>query len=176
MRKRVLVIIDGSNLYYKLKDLKIKKLVDYDYFSLVNSLLDKNTNLKIKYYIGAIRTDGSKKSLKMFGKQRKLLANLKKQNIVYSLGYLLKSGGKYHEKGVDVQMVVDMLKGAYKDKYDQFVLISSDSDLVPAIEAVQNENKEVIYVGFKHKPSYALLKSCKRSILLEKKEVEEFIK
>ena len=176
MRKRVLVIIDGSNLYYKLKDLKIKKLVDYDYFSLVNSLLDKNTNLKIKYYIGAIRTDGSKKSLKMFGKQRKLLANLKKQNIVYSLGYLLKSGGKYHEKGVDVQMVVDMLKGAYKDKYDQFVLISSDSDLVPAIEAVQNENKEVVYVGFKHKPSYALLKSCKRSILLEKKEVEEFIK
>ncbi|MBU1085334.1 NYN domain-containing protein [Patescibacteria group bacterium] len=175
MKKRVLTIIDGSNLYYKLKDLKIKKLVEYDYAGLVNSLLDKNTNLKIKYYIGAIRTDDSKKSLKMFRKQRKLLANLKKQKIEYFLGYLLKSGGKYHEKGVDVQMVVDMLKGAYKDEYDKFILVSSDSDLVPAIEAVQNEDKEVVYVGFKHKPSYALLKSCRRSIILEKKDVEGFI-
>jgi len=174
MNKRVLVIIDGSNLYYKLKDLKMVKLVDYDYRGLVRSLSDKDAKLKIKYYIGAIRTDGSKKSLKMFGKQRRLLANLKKQKIDYSLGYLLKSDGKYHEKGVDVQMVVDMLKGAYKDKYDQTILISSDSDLMPAIEAVQEVGREVVYVGFKHQPSYALLKTCKKSTLLEKKDLEEF--
>lgn len=141
MKKRVLIIIDGSNLYYKLRDLKIKELVDYDYAGLVNSFLEKNIKSKVKYYIGAIRTDGSKKSLKMFRKQRKLLANLKKQKIEYFLGYLLKSGGKYHEKGVDVQMVVDMLKGAYKDEYDQFILVSSDSDLAPAIEATQVENQ-----------------------------------
>lgn len=173
-KKRVLAIIDGSNLYFKLKDLKILKLVDYDYVGLVKSLRDKNTRLKIKYYIGAIRTDGSKKSLKMFRKQRKLLTNLKKQKIEYSLGYLLKSDGKYHEKGVDVQMVVDILKGAYKDEYDQVILISSDSDLMPAIEAAQEVDKEVVYVGFRHQPSYALLKTCKKSILLDKKDVEGF--
>jgi len=161
MGKRTLVIIDGSNLYFKLKDLQVKNLIDFNYDGLIKSLADKNANLKIRYYIGAIRTDGSKKSLKMFKEQRRLLANLKKQKIVYSLGYLLKSDGKYHEKGVDVQMVVDMLRGAYRKEFDQVILVSSDSDLV-------------IYIGFKHRPSYALLKTCKRSILLDKKDVKEF--
>jgi uncharacterized LabA/DUF88 family protein len=174
-KKRVLVVIDGSNLYYKLKDLKLKKLVEFNYAGLVKSLVNNKSSLKIKYYIGAVRTDTTKKSLKMFASQRKLLANLKKQKIEYFLGYLLKSDDTYHEKGVDVQMVVDMLKGAYKNEYDQFVLVSSDSDLMPAIEAAQNEGKEVVYIGFKHQPSYALLKSCKKSILLEKKDVERFV-
>ena len=174
MKRRILVIIDGSNLYFKLKDLKVLNLIDFNYAGLFKSLLDKNVNLKIKYYIGAIRTDGTKKSLAMFKEQRRLLANLKKQRIIYSLGYLLKSDGKYHEKGVDVQMVVDMLKGAYKNEYDQAVLVSSDSDLIPAIEAVQEVNRDVVYVGFKHQPSYALLKTCKRSILLDKNDIKEF--
>lgn len=169
------MVIDGSNLYYKLKDLKLKKLVGFNYAGLIKSLVDNKSSLKIKYYIGAVRTDSTKKSLEMFANQRKLLANLKKQKIEYFLGYLLKSDGTYHEKGVDVQMVVDMLKGAYRNKYDQFILVSSDSDIVPAIEAVESEGKEVVYLGFKHQPSYALLKSCKKSILLEKKDVERFV-
>ena len=174
MKKRVLVVIDGSNLYFKLKDLKFKKLVEFGYANLIKSLVDKKSSLKIKYYIGAVRTDSTKRSLKMFSNQRGLLANLKKQKIEYFLGYLLKSDGTFHEKGVDVQMVVDMLKGAYKNEYDQFLLVSSDSDIVPAIEAVEAEGKEVVYVGFKHQPSYAMLKSCKKSIPLEKKDLKRF--
>ena len=169
-----MVIIDGSNLYFKLKSLNCKGLTDFNYAGFIASLISQKTVLKMKYYIGAIRTDGSKKSLEMFRQQRKLLANLKKQKIEYSLGYLLKSGRKFSEKGVDVQMAVDILRGAYKNEYDQVFIISSDSDLIPAIEEAQISGKEVVYVGFKHQPSYALLKTCKRSILLDKNDIKEF--
>lgn len=168
------MIIDGSNLYFKLKSLHCKGLTDFNYAGFINSLVNQKSALKIKYYIGAIRTDGSKKSLEMFRQQRKLLANLKKQKIEYSLGYLLKSTGKFHEKGVDVQMAVDILRGAYKNEYDQVFIVSSDSDLIPAIEAAQASGKEAVYVGFKHQPSYALLKTCKRSILIDKNDIKEF--
>ena len=90
------------------------------------------------------------------------------------MGYLLKSDSKFHEKGVDVQMAVDILRGAYRNEYDQVFIISSDSDLIPAIEEAQAFGKEVVYVGFKHQPSYALLKTCKRSILLDKIDLKDF--
>lgn len=87
----------------------------------------------------------------------------------------MKSDGKYHEKGVDVQMAVDLLVGAYEDKYDVAIIISSDTDLIPAMEKVKNLGKEVEYIGFAHKPSLALQKYATLSRLLIKDELEPFI-
>jgi len=53
-----------------------------------------------------------------------LFAHLKKHHIKYSLGYLLKSDSRFHEKGVDVNMAVDMLVATYEKLYDHIVLIS----------------------------------------------------
>jgi hypothetical protein len=40
------------------------------------------------------------------------------------------------EKGIDVQLAVDMIRVAFEQKYDALVLFSSDTDLLPAIETV----------------------------------------
>jgi hypothetical protein len=49
----------------------------------------------------------------MLAGQQKLFANLKRHSCQYVLGYLLKTDGKYHEKGEDVHIAVDMLVAAY---------------------------------------------------------------
>jgi len=174
---RTVVIIDGSNLYFKIKSLKLNTKAKFDYSELVK-YLTKTTSLKAVYYcIGKIRAEQKDvKARKLMAKQQALMTSLIKVGFIIRYGYLLKSNDRFHEKGVDVQMAVDILSGAYKNKYDHAYLISSDSDLIPAIEAAQVEGKEIIYVGFKHQPSYALLKSCKKSILLDKNDIERMIK
>ncbi len=47
------------------------------------------------------------------------------------------------EKGIDVLIAIDMVMGAVRDEYDVAVLVSADTDLVPALEAVLMLDKRV---------------------------------
>lgn len=134
MKKRCVVLIDGSNFYFKLKDLKLHN------------------------------------------DQQKLFACLRKQSIYYSLGYLLKSDGTFHEKGVDVNIAVDILVAVYEDLADRIILVSSDTDLLPAIKKAKEKGKSVEYIGFSHKPSVAMVANCSVSKLLSKEEITPFVK
>ena len=54
------------------------------------------------------------------------------------------------EKGVDSSIVTDLFDGAINDAYDIAVLVSNDSDFVPAIKTIQERlNKQIIHVGFR---------------------------
>ena len=86
---------------------------------------------------------------------------------------MLKADG-YHEKGVDVLMAVDLLIGAYEDKYDTAILVSSDTGLLPAIEKVRLKGKKIEYIGFSHKPSYAMIANSDVRRLLIKEELEKY--
>lgn len=88
----------------------------------------------------------------------------------------MKSGGKYHEKGVDVNIAVDILAASYEDLCDRIVLVSSDTDLLPAILKAKEKRKQVEYIGFSHKPSVAMVATCSRSRLLTIEELSKFIK
>lgn len=176
---RVIILIDGSNFYFKLKDLGLHSLLDFNFFAFADFLTKEIKSAKIvqaTYYIGAIRAGRSQKSKKLHANQRRLLARLRSYNFTYYLGYLLKSDGVFKEKGVDVKIATDLLLGACQDKYDQAFLVSSDSDLVPAVKGAQDLGKIVTYVGFHHQPSYALLQTCRRSILLTKEDLQPFLK
>jgi uncharacterized LabA/DUF88 family protein len=47
------------------------------------------------------------------------------------------------EKGIDVRIALDMAMGAVRDTYDVAVLVSADTDLVPALEVVLEVGKRV---------------------------------
>jgi len=174
-KSRCAVFIDGSNFYFKLKELGFRNLLEFDFSGFVKMLAGKKGSLvKATYYVGKIRTDGTKKTQQLFRSQRKLLAHLKKHKITYSLGYLMKSDGKYHEKGVDVNIAVDMLVATYENLSDRLILVSSDTDLLPAIVKAKEKGKFVEYVGFSHKPSVALVATCLASRLLTKEDLEKF--
>jgi uncharacterized LabA/DUF88 family protein len=167
-QERAIILIDGSNFYFKLRDLKLHQLVTFDFTSFASSLIERNKLVSATYYVGKVRTDGTEKTQQQFNYQRKLLAYLKKHRFTYSLGYLLKSDGKLHEKGVDVQIAVDMLVAAYENLCDRLYLVSSDTDLIPAIQKAQEKGKTVIYVGFSHQVSKALVASCRETQTLTK--------
>jgi hypothetical protein len=48
---------------------------------------------------------------------------------------------KAEEKGIDVKMALDIVTMAIDDSYDIGVVVSSDTDLHPAIEYVLNSSK-----------------------------------
>lgn len=175
--KRVAVYIDGSNLYYKLKDLGIKNSTYFEYAAFAKWLARGRSVVAKRYYVGVVRSkDGDEKSKKMQEGQVRLFNHLQSNKEKFNIqrGYLMKNDGTFHEKGVDVKMAVDLLSGAYEDIYDVAILISSDTDLIPAIQKVKQLGKEVEYIGFSHKPSYGLIKNVNETRLLTKEDVEQF--
>lgn len=52
------------------------------------------------------------------------------------------------EKGVDSAIVTDMIRLAWEDAYDIAVLASSDADLVPAVNFLNQKGKRVVQAGF----------------------------
>jgi len=175
--KRAAVYIDGSNLYHKLKDLKVENSTNFDYQGFCRLLARNRKIVSCRYYVGVVRAkENDAKGQKMRIAQTKLFENLRKQNFSLFYGYLMNSGGKYHEKGVDVHIATDLLVGAYEDLYDTAILISSDSDLVPAVRKIKSLGKELEYVGFSHSPCLALQKYATLSRLLIRDDIEGLIR
>lgn len=172
MAPKILVQFDGSNFYNKVKTMNPSiHLTNFNYLSFAQTIT-KTCAIKTVYYVGEIKQyEGNKKSERLFNGQQSLFLNLRKQNFEIKLGYLLMSNGKYHEKGVDVQIAVDMVRGAIKNEYDICYLISSDTDLLPAIKTAKEEGKKIIYVAFEDYTSRALLKNCSSYIVVKKKDL-----
>ena len=71
------------------------------------------------------------------------------------------------EKGVDVRIATDMIMLAWADSYDIAVLVSSDSDLVPAAEFLQTKGLKVIHGSIPPRGAY-MSQKCWGSIDLPK--------
>ncbi len=123
-----------------------------------------------------MKQDGTEKADKMLANQQKLFVKLRSQKFQYVLGYLLKDDSGYHEKGVDVHIAIDMLVAAYENLCDRIIIVSSDTDLEPAIWKAREKRKIVEYVGFSHKASVAMVRFCSESTLLKKEDLLRFIK
>ena len=52
------------------------------------------------------------------------------------------------EKGVDAAIVSDMLILAWEGVYDMAIILSQDSDFIPAVAAVQNKGLKVVNAGW----------------------------
>lgn len=171
---RSIMLVDGGDFYRKLRDLNLAQgMFDYTAFG---QWLTGDSQTACTYYIGAIRTErGNPKSDELYAKQQSFLAKLKLQGVTVALGYILHSASGYHEKGVDVKIATDLLTGACHNRYDRAYLVSSDTDLIPAVQSAKESGKHIVYVGFAHKPSYALLKTATSSRLLDAADLTYFV-
>jgi len=174
-QKKSIILIDGSNFYFKLKSIGLKNIMGFNFSAFAAFLAKKTIVVGSIYYVGAVKTGRSPKARKMHSNQQKLLANLRKNKFQYSLGYLLKSSGKYHEKGVDVNIAVDILVAAYEKQCNRIILVSSDTDLLPAIKKAKEKGVIIEYIGFSHQPSLAMIANCSESTLLKKDDIEPLI-
>ncbi|MEK7099256.1 MAG: NYN domain-containing protein [Patescibacteria group bacterium] len=173
--ERVLIIVDGSNFYHRLKETSLTRLLAFDYGRFGQFLAGRRMVHAKRYYIGAIREErGNAKSTALMRGQQKLVSRLQKAGWEVQFGHMLKTDG-YHEKGVDVLMAVDLLAGAYEDQYDTAILVSSDTDLIPALIKVRDMKKKVEYIGFSHKPSLGLITNSDIRRLLTADDLAQFI-
>jgi uncharacterized LabA/DUF88 family protein len=166
---KIAVFIDGSNLYSKLKELKIISTSKFDYWGFIKFLTKSAGANYIGYYVGQIRKEPKNpKSEKLYADQQKIFVHLQSNisGIQIVRGHIQNFNGIYKEKGVDVRLALDLYKLANEDLYDKAILISSDSDLIPSIKMVKELKKEVEYIGFSPSPSIALLKECNIKRLL----------
>jgi len=186
--KRAIVFVDGSNWYHKLKKLlnanhhatkdEMKPPVDFDLRAFVKEMTSPDTLTDIRYYIGKVRrTRGDDKSELLYANQQRLIAFLQQQQIQLGFGNLISyPDGSYHEKGVDILLAVEMIRLGLEKKYDVAYLLSSDTDLVPAVEECRRLGREVVYVGCSlHGQSFGLTKACNRTILLQTKDVTPYV-
>ena len=176
--ERISIFIDAGNFYHLvLKKLGLNE-VEFNFEGFVNFIANGRQIIENgkRFYIGTVREkrDGHE-STKAMSNQTKLFSELinsggwviqtsklrtrtekiKIDDRVVNYQQILKSGikeviyKKSREKGIDVQLAVDLLIDAFDNKYDTAVIVSSDTDLVPAINVVRNHlGKKVEYIGF----------------------------
>lgn len=173
--ERVAVYIDGSNFYFKARSFGVYNTQKFDYLGLAKKIAGERECISLRYYIGVVKAKyDDQKGQELRKGQQKLFSHLRNQGFIIKKGYLMQNNNKFHEKGVDVKLAVDLLVGAYENIYDTAILISSDTDLIPAISKVKHLDKKIEYVGFSHQPSLGMQKYANLSRLLTKEDLEPF--
>ncbi len=172
--ERVVVYIDGANFFRRLKDPQINlpsgKIFDYSKFA--NYLANGRKLVSKRYYVGVVRNvDGTKRSADLVRHQQKFLTEIENEGFAVKRGRIVYDN-TIREKGVDVKLATDLLIGAIDNLYDTAIIVSSDTDLVPAIEYIKFKKKKIEYVGFSHRPSLGMQKYADISVLLQKKDID----
>lgn len=142
MTERVMIFIDGSNLYHSLKN--FFKRTDLDIGKLSNKLLERRHLVRIYYYNAKV---GLKEEPERYRDQQKFFASV--NAIPYSelrlgrLVYFNWPNSPPYEKGVDIQLATDMITHSFKGNYDVSVLVAGDNDYVGALQSVKDNGKHV---------------------------------
>jgi len=176
-KEKVAVYIDGNNFYKYLKDEEINfpKGVKFDFNKFIDSIVSNRECISKRYYVGIARNlDNTEKSKQIVEGQQKFLSEIEKDGFIIKRGRVMYDGGRIREKGTDVKIVVDLVIGAVDNLYDSAVLVSSDTDLIPAIKYVKYRKKKFEYVGFAHNHSLGIQKYADLSRLLLPEDIEKF--
>ena len=163
---KVTVYVDGQNLYYGLLkgcNLGLKWLNLYSLFhQLIETYSDVPfSSLFVKYYTSDILQSYSKHKDSVEAQDKynralyhangedkieiikgKYIAECKFEKLCENQKEMIKVV-KIEEKKTDVKIGIGMYRDALQQHCDAIVLCSNDSDLVPAVEAIRNDFKEI---------------------------------
>jgi len=140
--ERIMIFIDGSNLYHSLKGHFRRTDIDIGKFS--RKLLEKRRLIRIYYYNARV---GRREEPQRYRDQQAFFDSI--SAIPYCelrlgrLVYINWPNTPPYEKGVDIQLTTDLLTHSYKNNYDEAILVAGDSDYVGALQAVKDNGKNV---------------------------------
>jgi len=142
--KKVIAYVDGFNLYFGLKEKGWRQFYWLNIQLLVQNLLKYNQQLIMTKYFTArvIGSPDKEKRQSTFIEALETLSDLEIFRGKYQLNphYCRNCGFQDlvpNEKMTDVNIAVEMLKDAFKDKFDVALLVSADSDLSPLIRSIK---------------------------------------
>ncbi|HLP71815.1 MAG TPA: NYN domain-containing protein [Bacteroidales bacterium] len=178
-KERVIVYIDGFNLYFGLLEAGFSNCKWLDLRKLVQNLKQSNQEIiEIKYFTSRVSNDPDKQK-----RQTTYIEALESVGIKIYFGHYQSDRTEcrlcgniwpvYHEKMTDVNIATQMLLDAYQDRFDVAMLISGDSDLVPPMRAIHEVfSKKRVFVAFppkRHNSSVALI--AKGSLTIGRKKL-----
>ena len=188
------LFIDGENIKGKIKAVFKKAGKEkpvwhkYDFRGLFKKVLEGVTINRKVFYFARIKEheESKKKSKELIEEQRLLKTHLEAQGFEVILSGRVRGqmelgrDGKsiliFKEKGVDVKIAVDMVSLSCDKKVKEIILVSSDSDLQPAIKEARNRKVSCVYLGFEAQPNKGLSYTTDRTILIRDSEIFEFEK
>lgn len=173
--ERVIVYIDGFNLYFGMKEKRWRRYYWLNVHLLATNLLKPHQKLvEIKYFTS--RVSSMPNDPEKADRQRKYLEALGTISCRIFYGHYLgkpircnkcgHSWTTHEEKMTDVNIAVELMTDVYQDKFDTAFLISGDSDLVAPIIAVRRifPLKRVV-VGFPPRRHSLQLKKVANAVL-----------
>ncbi len=179
--ERIVVYIDGFNLYFGLKDKGWRRYLWLNLYKLSLNLIKKNQNLcAVKYFTSRVRKPPEKSKRQTLFIE--VLESTGKIQIFYG-HYLINSiecrncghiFPKPNEKMTDVNIAVEMLCDAFKDKYDSALLISADSDLSGPIKKIKSlfPEKKIIIAFPPARFSFSLQQLAHASFMIGRKKLK----
>lgn len=167
---RVYFFIDGSNFYKGIvnEGLKGWEATHIDLKSFCGSLLipDIHKLIRIYYYDAPLRQNWNHKRYSI---QQQFFQNLRSQeNVELRFGRLQGSYPNIKEKGLDVQLSVDLVRFAHNNSYDIGIIISADADYVPAIQLAKDMGKIIYNSYFANKASFHIRNIVDKFIPIDK--------
>lgn len=179
---RRIVLIDGENLVYGIRHMLADNgtkaprsvLDDFNFRGLLEELLADNLPTEILWFGARLRLydqsdDLKRKSTDAIKVQSRFVNQIQQQKISFvKVGYLRARESdpcencshqtwKLAEKGVDVGLAVRLVLEA--DSKTELVVLSADTDLLPAFIAAKKLGARLMHIGYETKPIYALTKA-----------------
>lgn len=151
-KPRSIICIDGFNFYYGAVKGGPYKWLNLERFF---TLLRNNDDICRIHYFTALVTGPTLPNQQVYLRALEtlplvniVLGNYKAKRVACTVTACTHAGNRrfrtVEEKRTDVNIAVQMMEDAYENRCDQFILVSGDSDLVPAVTRVRNLGKKVI--------------------------------
>lgn len=146
---KIITYIDGFNLYFGMKAKYGDKYLWLDIEALSESLIrPKDDLLTTKYFTSRVTNNPPKEKrqrtyldallygthTEIFYGRFKVIAN---EIVCHNCGH---TSDLVNEKMTDVQIATQLLTDAFTDKFERAIIISGDTDLIPAIVAVKKHH------------------------------------
>lgn len=191
------LFIDGENLRHRLVDVLYQEHLIHDrddMFAIdIKKLLEDALGERpdvVSYYTTHIKQPKFEipemlehKIAHIQESHRRWLAMLTNQGIrVVKAGNLRvkESNACYHcgrramllqEKGVDVRLASEVVMAAVHDDVKDIAVLSSDADMIPALEIAKKGGANLIYFCFKEEVNEALMKICSRTVTYDRAHI-----
>lgn len=151
-RGKIMIFIDGSNLFYTAQMMGI----EIDYLKLTETLVGRDKLIRVNFYAG-IDTENQLSAGWQYFMKRSGFKMITKPLQCFADGN--------RKANCDVEMAVDMINLAHS--FDTAILVSGDGDLTYAVQTLVNKGKQVEVLGNKMNTNDGLIQACDRFIDLE---------
>lgn len=140
--KKVIVYIDGFNLYHSIDDLRKPHLKWLDVVAMGNTFLRPGEILHAVKYFSAYATWMPDR----YKRHREYVAAIEERGAIIHMGQFKEKprqcrscGARWkghEEKETDVQIAVHMVADAFKGDVQRLIVVTADTDIAPAIRMI----------------------------------------